>query len=104
MIGYASWTDNSVQMHMALDGPAAVKALLGPAFEYPFLEGEKKMVIGITPSDNVRALQFNRHVGFREVYREADAFADGVDLVVQRMTRDEWERLRKDKPRVYAHG
>lgn len=89
MVGYSGWTYTSVCMHVCIEAPGALKALLRAAFEYPFVEGSKRFVIGITPSDNAKALRFNKHIGFREVYRIKDGFADGVDLVVQELRREE---------------
>ncbi len=94
MVGYSGWTYNSVAMHVCIETPGALKALLRPAFEYPFVEGTKKLLLGITASDNKVALKFNKHVGFREVHRIKDGFADGVDLVVQEMWREECRWIR----------
>lgn len=90
MVGYNGWTENAVSMHFAIEGPGAFKALHAEAFKYAFEQAGKKMVFGVTPSDNARAIKAIRAVGFREVYREKDGFADGVDIVFSRFTRSEW--------------
>ena len=89
MVGYDDWTPNSVSMHMAIAYPMAVRTLVGPAFSYPFLEAQRKVILGVTPGDNERALKLNRHLGLREIYRIRDGWLDGVDMVIQEMRRDE---------------
>lgn len=94
MVGYSGWTPNSVGMHLALDKPAAIRALLQHGFRYAFVQAEKQLVIGVTPGDNDRALKLNRHLGFRETYRVRDAWKPGVDLVIQELRRDDCRWLK----------
>ena len=94
MVGYDDWTPNSVQMHVAIDTPIVTRALVRPAFVYPFIEAGRKVVIGVTPSDRERALVFNKRLGFHETMRLHNGYADGVDLVFQLMTRDECRWLK----------
>lgn len=90
MTGYSDWTPNSVAMHVALDSPIVTRNLLGPAFVYPFMECDRKIAIGIQRSDNHRARAFARHLGFKPVYTIVDGYADGIDLNILQLTRDEW--------------
>jgi RimJ/RimL family protein N-acetyltransferase len=88
MVGYNGWTQNSCAMHVAVEHPGVVRALLRPAFDYAFNHKKLKLVLGITPGDNSTALRFNRHLGFSEVHRVKDGWGDGIDLVVQELRRD----------------
>ena len=88
MVGYDGWTHTACSMHVAIETPAAVRALLRPAFDYAFNHKQRKVVLGITPGDNAAALRFNRHLGFSQVHRVKDGWAEGIDLVVQEMRRD----------------
>lgn len=99
MVGFGSWTPNSVSMHVAVEHPIAVRTLAPAAFEYAFLQAGKKLVVGVTPGDNAKALAFNKHIGFREVYRLKDGWSDGVDMVIQEMHRHECKWLKEN-----AHG
>lgn len=94
MVGYNGWTESGVSMHVAIETPGALKAIIRPAFEYPFIEGGKQYVMGITPGDNAKALKFNKHVGFRETYRVKDGWSKGVDLVLQEMRREDCRWIR----------
>lgn len=95
--GYDHWTPNSVQMHVWVPHPKKLgPAFVRESFRYPFEIGGRGLVVGITPSDNAAALRFNKHIGFREVYRVKDAWSEGVDMVVQEMRKDECRWLRKE--------
>lgn len=89
MVGYDGWTENAVQMHVALPDPRAALALVRPAFSYPFEEIGVKVAYGLTPADNHRGLALASRLGFRQVYRLQDGWADGVDLVLSEMRREE---------------
>ncbi len=99
MVGYCDWTANAVRAHMAVDSPIVWRALVRPAFEYPFLEAGKGVVLGFVDGGNARSVRLTRRLGFREAYRIRDACAVGRDLVVFEMRREDcmWlpEPLRK---------
>lgn len=93
MVGYSDWTDTGVAMHVALDlmafpkseRLAAVKALREAAFEYPFKQAGRIFALGLTRASNLPALRLARRLGFREVYRIADGWTHGEDLILSRV-------------------
>lgn len=89
MVGFDGWTDNSCQAHMAVDYPAVWRSLLQPAFAYPFVENNRKLLVGTIAANNARSLALAKRMGFKETYRIRDAWADGVDLVLVEMRREE---------------
>jgi len=89
MVGYDLWTDNGVVMHIAIDSPAALRSLIVPAFEYPFIQGKKGLAMATVRSDNQKSLELCRHVGFRETHRVKDGFEVGVDMVFFEMRKEE---------------
>lgn len=97
-IGYNDWTPSSVRMHVALDGVAASRALLRPAFQYPFLQCGRRVVWGLVP-DGSPSLRLALHAGFREAHRIRDGWAPGVDLVHVEMRREDcrWIQPRERK-------
>lgn len=95
--GYDSWTQNAVSMHVALDNPAALRALLGPGFRIPFVEFGKGVVLATVLSTNARSLALVPKLGFREVARLREAWAKGVDLVLFEMRREECRFLGEQK-------
>lgn len=82
MVAFDAWTESSAQMHVAVDRPIAVRALLGAAFHYLFEQAGRAIAIGFVRVGNERALKFDKKVGFREVARIADGWDIGEDLVV----------------------
>jgi RimJ/RimL family protein N-acetyltransferase len=95
-VGYDHWTPNSVQLHIWIPRPAEMcRTFLREGFRYPFEIGRKGLVVGLTPSNNAAALNFNRRVGFKEVYRMKDAWDKGVDVVVQEMRKENCRWLRR---------
>jgi RimJ/RimL family protein N-acetyltransferase len=90
MVAYDGWTHNSVQIHIALDSPIAWRRLARPAFEYPFIEGKRGLLIAMVASDNLRSMKLTEHVGFTPTYRIRDGVAAGVDFVVFEMRREQW--------------
>jgi hypothetical protein len=97
MFGYDGWTPNAVVMHVALDTPIALKHLLRPAFEYPFLQLKLGIALCAIRADNIRSVKLTEHVGFREVYRIKDCFGKGIDQMIYEMRREEcrWIQQRK---------
>ena len=92
-----SWSKTSVCIHVAIEDPMVLRhGLVEETFRYIFQVAGRSLVIGVTPGDNKRALRFNRHLGFREIYRIKDAYDVGVDYVVQ--------ELRKEDCRYIDHG
>jgi hypothetical protein len=95
MVAFDLWTVNSVQMHLALEAPVVLRSLLRPAFTYVFEESDRGVAIGIVPAHNARALELDKHIGFREAHRIKDGWAPGDDLVVLEMRKHECRWLRR---------
>ena len=85
MVGFDGWTPNSVCMHVAIDDPLAVRCLLKPAFGIVFTA--RNIAIGQVISTNQAALDFDKHLGFKEVARIRDGWKPGVDVVLLEMRR-----------------
>lgn len=97
LAGYDYWTPNAVQMHIWIPNPSGFSSreFIREAFRYPFEDGQRKIVVGVTPGDNALALEFNRRIGFHVKHRIIDGWADGVDMVIQELRRDECRWLFK---------
>ena len=97
MFGYDGWTRNAVVMHVALDSPAALRTLLHPAFQYPFLQLGLGIALCAIRGDNVRSIRLTEHVGFQRVYTVRDCFGGGVDQMIYEMRRENcrWLQTRK---------
>lgn len=90
---YTNYQIKSIQMHiLILDKRVVTRRNLFVAFHYPFLALECAMVIGVLPSTNEEALDFDLRVGFEEKTRFEGAVPDG-DLVVLWMKRHQCKWL-----------
>lgn len=89
MVLYDGWTENSVEAHMAVDTPAAWRALVRPAFEYPFVQGGRGVLIGRIRESNVASLRMATHLGFDVLARIRDGAKVGEDLVLVQMRKED---------------
>lgn len=89
MIGYDGFTQNSAQIHIALDTPLAWRALSKPAFWYPFHELGLGLLLAMVSSANTRSLELTEHVGFRPTYRIEDGILPGTHIVLFEMRRED---------------
>lgn len=89
MIGYDAWTENSVVMSIALDNPAAFRALVRPAFEYPFIQCNKGVALCTVRGTNEKSIKLTEHVGFRLAYRVRDGIRAGEDMLIYEMRRED---------------
>jgi hypothetical protein len=84
---FDNWTDNGVQAHIALKSPMALRSgLIHMAVDMMFTRFKRKMLYGLVPGDNERALKLNKHIGFFERARLPNGFSDGVDYVIMELT------------------
>jgi len=91
------WAPNSCQVHIGAETPMVWKhGLHKEIFNYVFNDCDRKFIFGFTQSDNEKAVKFNEHIGFKEVYRVPDGFADGVDFIVYQLNKADCEYLESD--------
>ena len=77
VVGYDNWNQASCMMHICGEGNWLSRGLLFAAFDYPFTICGLNCVFGLVPSGNVRALSFDKRIGFKEVVELKDAHPDG---------------------------
>ncbi len=94
VVGFDGWNGASCQMHVAGEGNWVTRELLHAVFDYPFNVAGCRVVLGLVPSGNERALRFDKRVGFNEVARIEHAHPDGA-LIVLEMRREACRYLRK---------
>ncbi len=94
MVAYDAWTEKSAQVHMAADVPIAWRSLLKPAFEYPFLELNLDVLLGLVRADNEASMNLVQHFGFTEAHRVKGGAAEGIDLVLFEMRREDCQYVR----------
>lgn len=102
VVGFDGWNGSSCQMHAAGEGNWVSRDLIRATFDYAFNVAGLKVLLGLVPSGNDKALRFDKHVGFSEVARIKDGHPDG-DLVILELRRENCRYLRKqDGQEVYS--
>ena len=96
-----SWTQSGCQAHFAIDNPMCIRrGLFSEVAHHVHVVCGRKYIFGLIPADNDRAYKFDLKMGFKEVARVPDGYAEGVDYIVVRMSREEnrWlpEELREE--------
>jgi hypothetical protein len=93
MTGFDGWTGNAVGILIAIETPAAFRALIVPTFQYVFNQCGRGLALATVRASNVKSINLCNRIGFRETYRIPDAVAIGEDLVIFEMRRDECKYL-----------
>jgi RimJ/RimL family protein N-acetyltransferase len=84
-----SFTVDACQVHFAIDNPLVIRrGFLHEIARHLFHVNNRKRIFGLVPANNTKAMKLDTHIGFREVARIPDGYADGIDYVVLRMDRD----------------
>lgn len=98
-----SWMVNSCVIHVTILDPLALRhGFHKEVFNYVFNTCNRSVLLGATPADNLKALKFNEHIGFREIYRVKDGNAPGIDLVLTEYRKEHCRWLTDD--RSLEHG
>lgn len=94
-----TWQEGSVQIHIAIDNPVCLRkyTFIREVFNYIFITSNRLVAVGIVNSDNVKALRFDRKLGFKEIGRIKDGHKKGVDTVLLELRREDciWINHRK---------
>ena len=89
-----NWTANSVQCHLLVLNTKVLKyKFLDTCFDYIFNINGRKIMYGLVPGNNTKALKLNEHLGFTEKCRFEDAFEDGVDYVILELKKENCKYL-----------
>jgi len=95
VVGFDAWNGASCEMHVAGEGNWVTRDLLYATFDYAFNVAKLKVVIGMVPSTNKKAIRFDKHVGFEEVARIKNGTPDG-DLVIMQLRRENCRYLERN--------
>tara|TARA_R110000824_G_scaffold17926_2_gene71802 strand:+ start:129 stop:572 length:444 start_codon:yes stop_codon:yes gene_type:complete len=84
-----NWTISGCHAHIAIDNPMCIRAgLLSEAFFHIHVTCNRKYAFGAIPASNKKAYNFDLKIGFEEVARIPDGFAEGEDYIIIRMSRE----------------
>lgn len=103
-VTFQNFLGGSIALHVnSFDRHWLTRDFLWVIFHYPFVQLGCKKVMGFVPSSNQKALEFDKHIGFKEEYRISDACVDG-DLVVLSMRREECRWLKIQPKGIRSRG
>jgi RimJ/RimL family protein N-acetyltransferase len=95
-----TWQEGSVQIHIAIDSPVCFRnhTFIREVFDYIFIKANRQVAVGIVNSDNVKALKFDKKLGFTEIGRIKDGHKKGIDTVLLELRRENciWINHRKE--------
>lgn len=85
-----SWTYSSVQLHVAIDNPIILKngRFLREVFGYVFTHADRQVALGLVPAKNEKALKFDRKLGFVEIFRIKQGYAEDEDMVILELRKE----------------
>ena len=86
---YNNFTRNDCHMHVGGIGQWLTRRMIGECFRYPFIQLGCSRVTGTVSSDNEHALDFDFRLGFQHEGTLRHYFADGRDLILLGMLREE---------------
>ena len=86
-----SWTEGSVQVHIAIDSPIGLRnyTFIREVFNYIFVTHGRRTALGFVSSDNKKAMVFDKRLGFKELARIKDGARHGIDTVILELRREE---------------
>lgn len=86
------FTDTSCFVHLVIYDPIVLQHnfLAKELFHFTFTVMGRTMLLATASSFNEGSLALQRGYGFEEVCRIADAYSDGEDMVISKLTRDKF--------------
>jgi hypothetical protein len=98
VVGYTAFIGKTCQIHMVnLKGGYTPRALLFSAFDFPFNYCGLEKVFGIVNSKNIKAMEYDQKLGFKEALRFNGMHEDDGDLVVLHMDKADCRWIREFK-------
>ena len=86
---FDNFTHKTVQAHQIVERPIALKYdFFGMCMEFAFLRCNKNRIYGVVAASNKKAIRLNKRIGFKEVYRIPEGYADGTDYIVMELTKE----------------
>lgn len=87
-------TQTSVQAHFMITSPMVLRhGFLQKCFNHVFTTLGKKVMYGLVPADNEKALRLNKKMGFTEAIRLKEAYTAGVDYVLMELRKENCKYL-----------
>jgi RimJ/RimL family protein N-acetyltransferase len=97
MVVFDEWTPHAARMHVAIDKPMSCREFVHAAFEYPFLETGRGLLLATIPDNNAACVRLVQRLGFYELAPIVDGWAPGIDLRVFEMRKTDCRWVRRAK-------
>lgn len=98
VVAYDGFIGKACQMHVVKTGnKSAPRKMLWAAFDYPFNRAGMEIVLGVVNGNNQSAMDFDKHLGFKELSRLPGMHDDGGDLVLLGMKKGECKWLKEKR-------
>jgi RimJ/RimL family protein N-acetyltransferase len=97
VVGFSGFMGKVCQIHIAMrpEFHFSPKRMLEETFRYAFNDCERELLIGIVNSENEKAMKYDEHLGFKELYRIPQMHDNGGDIVVLGMKKSECRYLKR---------
>lgn len=95
---YDHWTPAAVQVHVCAPSLKALfnEIYLQEIFAFPFITGNRGVLVSVTPADQKGSLAVSSWLGFKEKYRIRDGWAVGVDMILKELRREDCRFIQQD--------
>jgi hypothetical protein len=91
---FDSFTVECCNVHLAIVNPFVLRhRFLNEVGDYLFNVCKRERIFGLVPSDNAKAIKFNKHIGWKEMYTIDDAIKENVGYIVMRMDKQDCQWL-----------
>jgi RimJ/RimL family protein N-acetyltransferase len=95
VVTFQGFVGRTCTLHVAGDGNWLTRHLIWQTFNTAFRLAGLLSIIAPVAGNNARALEFDKRLGFKEVHRVIDGWADGVDLIFLELKRQDCVWLAK---------
>lgn len=87
---FRDWSITSVAVHQYIGNPLVLRhGYYEEIANYVYVTADRATIYGPTPSDNLKAIKLNKHIGFTEEARLKDSVMFGVDLILFRLDKND---------------
>lgn len=96
-----NWTKTTVQVHLIIVNKFVLKkGFLEEVADYLFNHCNRKAIYGFVPSDNIKALRLNSHLGYTVKAILEDGIDEGIDYIMLELKRENCKYLPKETSAV----
>lgn len=83
------WTQTAVSVHQVIMKTMVLRhGWLEEIANFIFTKAGRKKMFAVVPDNNAKAISLNEKIGFTQVARLEDAYAEGVDYIVMELKRE----------------